>query len=285
MVDLEDMLRAEVIRRSEEEYEPSADLPDRIEARALQVRRERQRLAAGAMVAGVAAVVLAVVLLPLSDPGGDDVQIGDEPRESSTTTSEATTSSTTIPSTTDPSTTAVTPSTTAPSQQTTTTTVQPAAPSGPLVGPDTPLSRSGIGPITAGMTLREAEAAAGVTLTPYDPSTGGSCLSGTIDGTGVQFLAERAGSDVDDSVVRSVSRTVEGSTEQGVSIGDPPSAVTETYGQPTRIEPEWDGPGSQLLVFESGGYAYSFLTNTTEVAVIDSGDRAWIGIGAPNGCT
>jgi hypothetical protein len=277
MVDLEDKLRAEVIRRSEEEYEPSADLPDRIEARALQVRRQRQRLAAGAVVAGVAAAVLAVILLPLSDPGGDDVQIGDEPRESSsTTTSEATTSSTTTPNTTAPSTTAATSSTTVPSQQTSTTAGTPEAPTGPLVGPDTPLSWSGIGPITAGMTLREAEAAAGVAITLQDnPPAGYTCVGAFIEGNDALIQAERtgaAGEDLMSSVVRKVTGR---STVDGVAIGDPVSEVTAIYGEP--IDTQSFEDGEQWLYFESGGNAYAFLTNQTEVRSIEAGDRAWVG--------
>jgi hypothetical protein len=286
MVDLEELLRSEVRRRSEE-LTPPAGLLDTIEARARAIhrRRQRQRLTAGALVAS-AAVVLAAVLVPGQGDNGDDVRIGHEGPETTTTTRPTTTTST-PPSTTSTAAATSTTTTSAPAPAppaTATTTSPPPAPTSPAVGPGTPLSRSGLGPIRAGMTLREAEAAAGVALTPFDPSVGGTCLAGTVEGTGVQFLAERAGADAGDSVVRTLSRAVEGRTEEGVAIGDPPSALAPAYGPPTRTEPDPDGTGSALQVFESGGYAYAFLINPRAIAVIESGDPAWVGTGDPNGC-
>lgn len=115
MGDLEDLLRAEVTRRSEE-FTPPPGLPRHIEARASRhLRRRRQRLGAGALVAGAAALVLAVVLIPPGGQDGDSLRTADDRRQTTTSTTEAsstTTPSTTAPSSTTTSTTATTPSST-----------------------------------------------------------------------------------------------------------------------------------------------------------------------------
>lgn len=285
---IEEDLRQVAHSRSER-YEPSTDLTGRIHARVRHHRRQRQ-LRAGAAGAGlVAAVVLAVALVPNLGKDHDSVEISDDGRTTTSATDEPTTTSSPTTSTTSagPGTSATTVTTAG----TSTTTSDPSGGSedeaaGPLVGPDTPLTREGIGPIVAGMTLREAEQAAGVTITIYAGGAG-SCRRASIEGGAGDLLAEvtgGAGADPMDSVLRSVSVAVEGSTEEGVAIGDPIARLDEVYGPPTRTVAEWDGPGSELRVYQSGNYAYWALVNTTEIAVLGSGDAAWAGEGAPGSC-
>jgi hypothetical protein len=285
MADLEELLRSELQRWSEGFTPPTG--PEEIEARALAIhrRRQRRRLAAGGL-AATAAVVLTAVLLPGRGDRGDDVRIGHEGPGTTTTTQETTTTTSTLPSTTT-TTAATTTSTSAPPPESPATTAgPPAAPTAPAVGPETPLSRSGIGPIRAGMTLREAEAAAGVTITPQEhPPAGFTCIGASIGGMDALVHAERtgaAGEDLMGSTIRMVSLSLRGSTEEGVAIGDPVGELSATYGTPTRSRNYDDG--EQYLVFESGGYAYAFLTNATEVIGIEAGDPRWVGDGDTTFC-
>jgi hypothetical protein len=273
--DLEAQLRAEVIRRAQE-FSPSADLGDRIGARVRRRRRQR-RLVAGALSTVVMAVVaLAVLVARPSDEGS--MRIGDD-RETSPTTVSTTATTT---STQSPSTTTRRPASTTTSPRATTSTVPPPASPGPALGPlidaDTPLSRSGIGPIRAGMTLRQAEAAAGVIITP-DASLGpgSTCITAQVEGLDLWFLAElsgQPGEDPMDGVIRSVQggrRTVE-----GVAVGDPIAKVDGIYGTPTRTLDYPYLPDGQVFVYESGGYAYSVTTDGATVTELESGDPAWV---------
>jgi hypothetical protein len=251
--DLEARLRAEVTRRAQE-FSPSADLGDRIAARVRQ--RQRRRLVAGVLSTAMVAVVAVGVLLagPFDE---DSVRVGDD-REAPTAT----------PST--------TPSTTTSTQANSTTT--PSPPSGPSIGADTPLSRAGIGPIRAGMTLRQAEAAAGVTITPR-PSTGpgSTCTVAQIEGLDLWFvvsLSGEPGEDQMDGVIGSVQggrRTVE-----GVAVGDPITELDGIYGSPTRTLPYPYPPNGQVFVYESGGFAYSVTTDGATVTELESGDPDWV---------
>jgi hypothetical protein len=162
----------------------------------------------------------------------------------------------------------------------------PIPPSGPAIGPDTPLSRHGIGPITAGMTLREAEQVAEVTINVHDD---GTCTHAWITwaGVGLNFLAEDMGgpsADPMDSVIRSMY-TTNGRTEEGVALRDPVSKLDEVYGPPTHTYPEWTGPGSELRIYASGGYGYAAVVDNVSITWLESGDANWTGIGGPNRCT
>jgi hypothetical protein len=158
-------------------------------------------------------------------------------------------------------------------------------PPGPQIGPGTPLSRHGIGPITAGMTLHQAEQVAGVTINAYD---NGTCTHAwiTLDGVGINFLVDDVddpAADVKDRVIRSVYTTI-GRTAEGVALGDPVSKLNEVYGPPTRIYPEWTGPGSELRIYASGAHAYAAVADGGSIAWLESGDANWVGVGGPDGC-
>jgi len=89
-----------------------------------------------------------------------------------------------------------------------------------------------------------------------------------------------------ESVIRVVVVTVGGSTEDGVAIGDPVANMRAAYGPPTQTYDNWEGPGSELLIFESDGYAYSALVGDGKIAVLQSGDPEWVGVRVdPGGCT
>jgi hypothetical protein len=267
MGDLEDRLRAEVSRRGQA-YSPSADFGDRIEARVRRRRRQRRRVAGLAGTAAAALVVVAVIAA--QRPDHDSVRVGDDHEtttsSSTTTTAEDTTSSSTT-------TTGSSSTTTTGSSSTTTTAGDTTPAAGEPLGPATPLSRSGIGPIRAGMTLREAQAEAGVTITP-DPviGPGTTCLTAQIPELDLWFLASlsgTAGEDPMDGVIGSV----QGGrlTVEGLAIGDPVAKVVETYGTPTRTVDYPYLPDGEVLVFESGDHAYSVTTDGTTVTELESG--------------
>jgi hypothetical protein len=276
--DLHDRLRAETTRRAQE-FSPSADLGDRIGARVRQRRRQR-RLLAGALSTAVIAVVAAGVIL--ARPSDEDSLRVDDDRQAPTTasTSLGTTTSTedTSTGTEATSTTTGPPANSATTSPPATSTTPPASPSGPAIGPDTALSRSGIGPIRAGMTLREAEAAAGISISP-DTSLGpgSTCITAQIEGLDLWFVAALSGTpgeDPMDGVIGSVQggrRTVE-----GVAIGDPITDLNGVYGSPTRTLAYPYLTNGQVFVYESGGFAYSVTTDGATVTELESGDPDWV---------
>jgi hypothetical protein len=253
--DLEARLRAEVTRRAQE-FSPSADLGDRIEGRVRHRRRQRRLLAGVVSTAAMAVVAVGVLLALPSDE--DSMRVGDD-REAPTTTGSTTLS-------------------TATSTQADSTTTPSASPTGPSIGADTPLSRSGIGPIRAGMTLREAEAAAGVTITPR-PSMGpgSTCNVAEIEGLELWFvvaLSGEPGEDQMDGVIGSVQggrRTIE-----GVALGDPIAELDGIYGSPTRTLDYPYLSNGQVFVYESGGYAYSVTSDGATVTELESGNPDWV---------
>jgi hypothetical protein len=194
------------------------------------------------------------------------------------------------------STTSSTPTTTtgaSPSSVTTSTLGTPTsgpgvdAPSGPLVDALTPLSRRGVGPITAGMSLREAQSAANITFTVSAPSgTGRPCAEATIPGEDPSpiFIVEPAGADPLDGIVRAVWGGFV-PTEDGASVGQSRAELIAALGQPTRQDalPDTVSPGdTTYLVFESGGSAYGALVVGDLVLDLEAGDPAWID--AAEGC-
>jgi hypothetical protein len=63
------------------------------------------------------------------------------------------------------------------------------------------------------------------------------------------------------------------------------SCVLAALGQPTDTRDAASstfGPGAEVLVFESGGYAYGALVVDDLVLGLPSGDPAWVG--EPEGC-
>lgn len=264
MSDFEERLRATVNRRSDD-FEPSADLPDRIEARVRQHQRRRQVVTGGLVsVAATVLAVMAVVGFRGRDEESPIRMTG--PDETSTTTS---------------STTSTTEATT-----TSTTTTTTAAPSGQRIDILTPMTRQGLGPITAGMTLREAQDAGGLSITP--PPAGGACGEAHLVGLypsiwmAVEPPAE-PGADPMDAVVRAIGGSVL-PTAEGAIVGQSVDELVAALGQPTRSEAK-EGPwgGGQILVFEDGGFAYGALvTGSSTVMSLQSGDPAWVD--EPEGC-
>jgi hypothetical protein len=265
MADIEERLRATIARRSEG-FVASADLPDRIDARVRRRRRQRHLVRGGlAAVAVAAAVTLVVLVGPIGDDEGSirmtdqDHQDVTVPEQLSTTTSEGGQASST--------------------SSTSTTSALPQTPATPGIDPLTSLSRQGIGPITAGMTLRQAQEVAGVTITPSPGS--GSCIEARIEGVeGIVLLVEPAAG-VMDGVVRAVTGSVL-PTEEGAIVGQSGDELLAGLGQPTRTEPDPSGLGGEILVFEAGGYAYGALVIDGMVLGLQSGDPAWVSY--PDGC-
>lgn len=278
MADLEERLRATIARRSEG-FVASAELPDRIDAR-VQQRRRRRQLMTGGLVAAAAAAVVAIVVLATPD-GHDEgsIQMTDQDRvEVNEPDQTSTTTTTTAPST---STTEGRPTSTTSSSSTTAS--LPEGPTGPGIDLLTPLSRHGIGPITAGMTIRQAQEEAGVTITASGGGSG-SCVEATIDGTDppIVLLVEPA-ADLMNGIVRAVTGSVL-ATEEGAQIGQSRGELLASLGQPTRIDDESAtyGAGAELLVFEAGGYAYGAFVMNDLVTGLQSGDPNWVNAG--DGC-
>jgi hypothetical protein len=229
----------------------------------------------------VALVVVAIaggILAQSPDDGGDDIVI-DQPSPTTATSAPEGTPTPSAPATTTSS---------QPDESTTTTS------SGPAVDSDTPLSRSGVGPIRAGMTIDEATAAAGVTLQidldAWD-AFGQNCGVFEVVGTDllvVGITPQRAVTD-DPSEARVVAvGALQGDarTEEGIGKGSTVDDVYETYGQPTSTEPDSlsDGPGAQVLIYEEGGYSYGFRVAQGQVQEVRSGHVHDIGLEAFEPC-
>jgi predicted small lipoprotein YifL len=288
MIDLEDRLRAE-IGRAAEDFDPSPDLADRINRR-VQRRVHRNRLlAVAAVVTAVAAIGLGGILAAPSSDDPTDVQThGEDDTDSDSTVPrrpDRTTTSTTA---------AATPETSrAPTREpdgagepsgtgdgpggqqvTSTTTAVPA------LGPDTPLSRWGIGPIRAGMSIPEAEAAAGVSLT-YDHegwvTFGRNCGVFSIPGMNHQLVARTPSGAPSDNPRRDAVITAAWSasrrTVDGVGAGSTEAEIRAAYGGPTSTARDelTDDPNGRVLLYEVDGYAYGFRIGSGPASDVRSG--------------
>ena len=271
MSDLEDRLRAAATRRSHD-FDPSPDLPDRIVARVDHHRRVRRLVAGTALTAAAAAVVVIVALVGSvgrdegsmwATDGGRPPTTLREPVPALSTTSTTATTATTGGS--DPSTSGS----------------GSDLPAAPEIGVLTPLSRHGIGPIRAGMTLRAAQDAAGVTITPA-PGGSGDCAEAHVEGLdpSIVLVVEPAGAGAGpmDGVVRAVAGSV-APTADGAMVGDSRDQLVAALGPPTDSSDRSStyGPGAELLVFESGGFAYGALVVNDMVLGLQSGHPAWVG--------
>jgi hypothetical protein len=276
MRDLEDRLRAEVVRRSQD-YEPSAELPVRIDSRVRQRYRRRQ-LAAGTLAVGVAAAFVLVVAVVASDRADEgSIRMGGQDNPMITappTTAETTSTSMETTTTTGGS----------PSGTTGTTGNPPEVSEDPLgaaIDIITPLSRAGIGPITVGMTLRAAQEAGGLTITPSEATgSGDTCTTAQLGDLGITLVVQlsgQAGEDVMNGIVRAVE-SVAAETEEGFRADGTRSDLVALYGQPTRIDDLSGtyGPGWEFLVFEAGGHAYGMTVTDELVLGRESGDPAWL---------
>lgn len=221
-----------------------------------------------------AALVLAAVILTDDD---DDVQTGGTATttsvESTTTTLAATTS-------------------TAP-----TTTTQ--VPSGTRIDATTPLDPRGVGPIEAGMTVDEARAASGLSLTP-DGSLedfGGHCYY--VDLEGQPDLAIRVHSpddqpvtDAGEGVISAITiyeQDPEGpsarTTTAGVGLGDTEADVRAAHADLDEQPHDYVTEGAYLYVHppDEPGFGIRYVLDERRVVTsIDVGDEG--GIQAPEGC-
>lgn len=278
MLDLEERIRAEVTRQSDA-YVPSADLPDRIDARVRGLRTRRNVVTLS--VAAALVLVLGVAGALALSPGSERTDTGPSDAPSSVPTPTTVTApppeggDTSTP--TSAPTTATVPATTSSDA---TTTVPPLAP----LADGEPLSRGGVGPIVAGMTLREAEAQSGRTVTPGTPiGPTSTCNEATVDGTGFHVVVTTSGvpgADPMDGVIQLVSGGE--STVDGIRVGSTEAEVTAAYGEPTRrVVPPYTPDGTGLFVYERDGFAYhvSFDPSMQVVALASGYPTAW-----PEGC-
>lgn len=272
MIDLEDRLRDELLRTAQG-FEPSADLTERIGAR-IERRTQRNRLLLAA--AAVVVVVAGAGGLVSLGRGGDDRPGRVDTAEPGPTTTaprdrdpDATT--TTAPAT---STTEAPPDGGAGDTTTTTTASTPA------IDGDTPLSRWGIGPIRAGMTIPEAEEAGGVRLTT-DPGSwvtfGRTCGVFTIEGLPgglVQIVARTPGLVPSDDPRTAVIDAVGGRpTQEGIDQGSTVDEVSAVYGEPTDTVADelTTDPNGRILLYEEDGYRYGFRIDQDVVTDVSSG--------------
>lgn len=281
MRDLETRLRA-AVDDAVAGYTPSADLAERMAARVR--RREQGRRAVAAGVAATALVVVGGAALMLRGPGdGGRVDVVDDPP---TTDREATTTSTTTAPT--------SASTTEPKPPPSTTAVTPPPPTTVPVGPGMPMSRGGLGPVRAGMTLREVEEATGQEVAVPDNWllwADGTCYSASIIGVDeVWMLVTPAGNerpddpavppaDPMDGVVRFVADAPAGTVE-GVTVGQTIDEVVAILGPPTGTS---SGIQGDTLVFEDGGSAYGVHTGDGKVVGIQAGDPDFVALA--EGCS
>jgi hypothetical protein len=232
------------------------------------------------MLSTVVMVVLALGVILARPANEGSMRIGDDretPPTTVSTTLGTTTSTKATSTTTGPP---VSTATTSP-PVTTSTTPPPASPGpapGPSIDAETPLSRSGIGPIRAGMTLRQAEAAAAISITPdISMGPGSTCITAHVEGLDLWFLTELSGQPSEDPM-NGVIGSVHGGrrTVEGVALGDPIAEVDGIYGTPTHTLDYPYLPNGQVFVYESGGFAYSVTTDGATVTELESGDPAWV---------
>jgi hypothetical protein len=128
------------------------------------------------------------------------------------------------------------------------------------------------------MTLRQAEAAAAITITPdMSMGLGSTCITARVEGLDLWFLTELSGQPGEDPM-NGVIGSVQGGrrTVEGVALGDPIAEVDGIYGTPTRTLDYPYLPNGQVFVYESGGFAYSVTTDGATVTELESGDPAWV---------
>ncbi len=242
----------------------------------------------------------AAALLALAGCGDDD----DTAATTTTTTTPPDSAASTTTATTPAPTTSATPTTTtaepapststsmaatttvAPATTTTSppTTVAPTVPPGRGVTAETPISISGIGPIRAGMTLRDA-LATGVPVSPVDfDAFEGFCYGGVIEGqpdVGMLVLArgDEPPADPLDGVIGRVSLYIGvRPNAEGIHVGRPEQDVRDAYGAASLDEtPHVYVPSGHYLRYDNGGFAYVFETDGSAVTAVHAGDPDVVG--------
>lgn len=263
------------------------DLPGRIHARVRRRRRQCQ-VANGSVFVLTIVALLAGALVLVPDDDTEDLHTaaagnGDGAPERTTSTEapkelgdifvaeSPTTVATDEPETTEPP-------EEDPPEASSTTMIEP--PAEVLVNADTPLTFSGVGPIEAGMTVREAEQVAGVTIdmSASLAEEGSTCSTGQIGNSGIWVIAETSGAAGQDPTT-GVVRVVAGgsSTEEGVYLGDPADQAVALYGTPTETVDDPYVTGGQVQVYARGGYAYGLTVDADGLVIeIQSGSAGWV---------
>jgi hypothetical protein len=274
MSELERRLR-DAVQSQSAAYEPSADLPARIGQRVRSRRRRAQTLAGG----GALAVAAVVALLATQLPGDDDQGVvANDP--SSTTTSST--------------------STTATTSTTTTSTTVTTVPTPPVIDGSTPLNPKGVGPIEAGMTVAEAEAASGLTLDAGSSIAdfGGFCYYVEVEGQpdlSIRAISpnQEPVSDEGDGVISAIVIYDEDpdvrpsrQTIAGVGLGATEAEVRAAHPGAVEERPhEYVPDGAYLYVHpaDTPGFGIRYVLDEHRVVTsIDVGNAD--GITAPEGC-
>ena len=263
MVDIETRLREAVAGRSDA-FVPAPDLPERALRRARQRERSRRLALVGAVASLVVVVAVAasLALRPVDD-GGDQFELqppgttappkdtGAAPRPS---TGSGTTASTAVPAPDD------------------------GAPPSGTIGPDTPLTMTGIGPIQVAMTLRDVEEALGVQGVVEEYGTQGfDCWRATFPG--IDRLAVELGplsEDETDPENFTVSFVSGRATPEGIDVGSPVGDVSRVYGEPDQTFGV--SSGGELLLYESPDRlsGYAFLHDGSTVTEVRGGSSGLI---------
>lgn len=277
MIDLTERLHDE-LNREADAFESSSDLPQRVGQRIRRRRRRNQVLTVAAVVVVALAAAGSLAALQDDPDHGGLVDIADDGGQTGRTTLDESTTTAGVTTTTVP---ASSTTTVGAEQGTTGSTpgTQPELPLEPAFEATTPLSRYGVGPIEAGMTIPEAEEAAGIDLT-VDAAVwegfGRACGVFRTPGSPHLFVAwtpDFVPGEPDDAVIQvvGVDLTVAGAvTVGGVGTGDTADAVRLTYGEPTRID-RLDAFAGELLLYEEGTVAYGFWIIDGVVSDIRSG--------------
>jgi hypothetical protein len=162
------------------------------------------------------------------------------------------------------------------------------APAGPRLTHDTAISLRGIGPVHAGMTLAEAERAAGVDfVAQHFEAVGGLCYFAYAEGLQEDFLLllESPGSepvdDPEDGIIKRVSATSDmaspAQTLSGIGVGASEEDVYRTYPGQIKSEPHVYIEGGHYLTYiprdpQDQGYRVRFFTDGRVVQEIHAGD-------------
>jgi hypothetical protein len=152
---------------------------------------------------------------------------------------------------------------------------------------DTPITLRGIGPVEVGMTVRQAEEAAGIPLIVDSfADFGGLCYFARPEGLDdhVYFLILAPGdkpvTDPQDGIVSAVSSAVgmasPAETDAGIGIGSTEAEVYEAYPGIVQTESHYYDPkGHYLTVVPTKpadqAYRIRFSTDGNQVVVIDAG--------------
>jgi hypothetical protein len=157
----------------------------------------------------------------------------------------------------------------------------------PALDENTPIGLRGIGPVAVGMTVREAEEAAGMPLRVDSfADFGGTCYfarpEGLDDHVYLLILAPGNAPVIDprDGIVSRVSSAVgmasPAKTDTGIGIGSTEAEVYAAYPGQVQVQPHhYDPHGHYLTVTPSDpadqAYRIRFSTDGAKVVVIDAG--------------